>query len=94
MAVQQRKPGPASVINVSTDSQQIPSKATPTFTIAVAAVALFMVILVGSAYVTVETIKRRKLALPVDEFDCHPLVSEEIALPPRKHIFNCWSSSV
>ncbi|XP_049274618.1 protein sidekick-2-like [Rhipicephalus sanguineus] len=91
---QQRKLGPESVINVSTDPQQIPSKETPTSTIAIAATALFMVLLVGSAYVTVETIRRRKLARLVEEFDCHPLVSGEIAPPPRKHILNCWSSSV
>ncbi|KAL3175514.1 hypothetical protein MRX96_040254 [Rhipicephalus microplus] len=76
-----RKPGPPSVINVSTDQQ-------------VAFMALLIMILIGSAYVTVKIIKRRKRALLVDEFDCHPLVSEDMAPSPRKHTLNCWSSKV
>lgn len=90
---QRRKHGPTSTINVSTDSQQLPSKGTPTFAIAIVATAFLLVTLAGTVYGTVQ-IRRRKLAHSVEEFDCRPLVSEEIEPSSRKHILNCWSSSV
>ncbi|XP_054933680.1 fibronectin-like isoform X2 [Dermacentor andersoni] len=91
---QRRKRGPASLLNVSTDSERIPLEGTSTSTIATVVTTLFVVTLVASAYITFQKRRQRKLARSVEEFDCHPLVSEETSQSPRKYISNCFSSSL
>ncbi|XP_049511381.1 uncharacterized protein LOC119464246 [Dermacentor silvarum] len=91
---QQRKRGPATLVNVSTLSDRTPLEGTSTFTIAIVVTTLCVVTLVASVYITFLKRRQRKLAHTVEEFDCHPLVSEETLPSPRKHILNCFSSSV
>ncbi|XP_070383784.1 receptor-type tyrosine-protein phosphatase F-like isoform X2 [Dermacentor albipictus] len=89
-----RKRGPASLLNVSTDSERIPLEGTSTSTIATVVTTLFVVTLVASVYIAFQKRRQRKLARSVEEFDCHSLVSEETSLSPRKYISNCFSSSL
>ncbi|XP_075531166.1 receptor-type tyrosine-protein phosphatase H-like [Dermacentor variabilis] len=89
-----RKRGPASLLNVSTDSERIPLEGTSTSTIATVVTILFVVTLVATLYITLQKRRQRKLARSVEEFDCHPLVSEETSQSPRKYISNCFSSSL